>query len=349
VMPSATWLLRAALAGEVQSALATRAHASMSMLQPECPRQQMPTFDSNSMLAVVLTGQSFRQGGQHSTGTSADVSEQEEALRSVQQHVLDPAQRQGWNLFVAIDTFADMQAMESDKAVAAQRALCEFGAHDMQISPTPRGAKLPGSLLLTFERLAKHPWAAMLMLRIDLVLKVPLTLPSPGDQGPVRVPFATSCNPGCAPDEMTHGGPRLAPAALPRVADTFFFVPRTRAVEWSRALAAHRDCSRGDLHNLLFYLADVNYLAPLSNITRRFDADSAKNFNPIYRITGRPEAADESFACWGCYSQQTMDQELAPCAGGLLAADALADARAAAANAAAPDAAALSAAAAARL
>ena len=73
----------------------------------------------------------------------------------------------------------------------------------------------------------------------------------------------------------------------PRVADTMLFVPRNRLGEVACFVDSFpRKFRTGLLHYLCDYLGGVQFLWTASV----HDSNSALEWNPIYRIAGRPEA-----------------------------------------------------------
>ena len=57
-------------------------------------------------LALVLRGQGFRIGGHRSRTHTSQLEEQLRAVTSVHDHVVVPAERNGWSLSLALHVFA---------------------------------------------------------------------------------------------------------------------------------------------------------------------------------------------------------------------------------------------------
>jgi hypothetical protein len=115
----------------------------------------------------------------------------------------------------------------------------------------------------------------MLILRLDLALKQPLPLPAPCGIGhTILAAFQQSFAFGSHNNE-----------GQPRIADVLLFVPRVRHAELLAALKRVKN-TKAVLHDLCNWVDDVGFM-----FSPGHDANSEKEWNPLYRITGRPEAA----------------------------------------------------------
>jgi hypothetical protein len=157
--------------------------------------------NGSTTVALLLRGEAFRAGGQHSRQSSHDFTEQIDATASIKRYVMEPARDQGWSVYVAFDVLVDRVTVPRD---VVERTVCSLRPHSLAISgkygsaphpiPTPQLSWLLS--LAHFEKLSF--WSALLAIRVDLELKAPLLLPRPVASwdtavGVVRVPFVREC------------------------------------------------------------------------------------------------------------------------------------------------------------
>ena len=121
--------------------------------------------------------------------------------------------------------------------------------------------------------LRQAAWRALLVLRADVLLKLPLRLPEPSfPTQSILVPFQVSDT------------PFNKQSGEPRVADNLLYVPRCRFANLVRALTAHG--GRENLHDMCSWVrGPVGYW-----LSTRHDANSAHERNPLFRMVGRAEA-----------------------------------------------------------
>ena len=143
---------------------------------------------ARAVLAVLVRGESFREGAQKSRRVMADGGPQLEALRSVRTHVLGPAAAAGWDCALLADAWAPPV-----KHALLRSSLADLGAHAVRIPPLAHSQheSLASSLRWAAALLAAPPsaappnlsrfggWRALLVLRADLQIKRPLPLPPP--------------------------------------------------------------------------------------------------------------------------------------------------------------------------
>ena len=213
-------------------------------------------------------------------------------------NAVEPAQVLGWVPIVFADLLCPqrhrVKLQAALKREFASRKLVADQTHDQTLAmvPTPtmrisdpssRRSTQVESILRTLgwatrtaELMGGQPrlWSALLLSRADLEIKAPLNLPrpraSPLDRA-ILVPFQ------CSDQPFTMRG-------RPTVADALHFVPRARLGALLAALRSLRQA--GNLHSLCDWIHHVHYFVP-----SRHNANSEKEWNPIYRIVGRNEGA----------------------------------------------------------
>jgi len=254
---------------------------------------------------VVLRGQAFRTGGQHSRRSAESGSTQWRALRSVPSRVLLPAARSGWACTVLVDVVAS----ERHSAALRARAVHELRAAAVRVTSQLRASQML-SIAYTLQWALSHhlgeggaassssseldaqpgeqrgrtedirSWSCLLLLRADLEVKA-LPLPHPAALGcRLRVPFETLDGRGVADAAQLVPWCRFG---------AFFAAVARRAAQVHPKPCGERSvrCFGSDhLHSLCELLPDVAYLTPL-----RYDSNSAKDRNPVYAMVGRPQRA----------------------------------------------------------
>jgi len=228
-------------------------------------------------LLLVLRGEAFRLGGHRTRNHTEDVAEQLGGLDTVYDHVAAPAAAQGWQVSLALDVFAPehlVSVMITHLKKDPERLRPE--ALRWHLTPTRPSqlASWADTLTWATSEARSTDWAAMLIVRVDLAFKQPLPLPRPCAMGrTILAPFQQSFLFG---SHNSYG--------VPRIADTLLLVPRARNEELARALArASAADSKAVLHDVCNWVGDVGFM-----VSPGHDADSQKEWNPLYRMLGRP-------------------------------------------------------------
>ena len=228
-----------------------------------------------SSLALVLRGQGFRTGGHRSRTYTTQLEEQLRAVTSVHDHVVVPAGRNGWSLSLALHVFAPPRHVDALLAHFAELQMSPAAIRNHTAPDEPSQLASWATSLQWAGRKTPAQWSAMLILRLDLAFKQPLPLPAPCGIGhTILAPFQQSFAFGSHNNE-----------GQPRIADVLLFVPRVRHAELLAALKRVKS-TKAVLHDLCNWVDDVGFM-----FSPGHDANSEKEWNPLYRITGRPEAA----------------------------------------------------------
>lgn len=269
----------------------SKVHGKAELLlrpQVRCWSASSSTLESckcaGQRLAIFLQGESFRVGSIHSRRTDGNLDEQVDAFASVKRHVVLPALRSGW---CSVSIFASIIAKNQ---TVAEAGLC---GRDAQIADGVAALRVQQALRFPHdqmdslrERLAWFidaascfpPWDSVLILRPDLIFRRPITFAPAG--GDLMVPFRNS-------DGRLPNWRSSTSLLNPRVADTMLLVPRNRFNEVACLVATiPRKFRTGLLHYMCDYVGGVRYFWTAS----RHDSNSALEWNPLYRIAGRPEA-----------------------------------------------------------
>ena len=244
-------------------------------LLPPVQADRMSAPSCASSLALVLRGQGFRTGGHRSRTYTTQLEEQLRAVTSVHDHVVVPAERNGWSLSLALHVFAPPRHVD---ALLAHLAELQMSPAAIRNHTSPDESSQLASWATSLQwagRKTPAQWSAMLILRLDLALKQPLPLPAPCGIGhTILAAFQQSFAFGSHNNE-----------GQPRIADVLLFVPRVRHAELLAALKRVKN-TKAVLHDLCNWVDDVGFM-----FSPGHDANSEKEWNPLYRITGRPEAA----------------------------------------------------------
>ena len=206
------------------------------------------------------------------------------AFASVKRHIVQPALRSGW---CTVSIFASIVAKNQS---AAEAGLCGRDARfadGIAALRVQQALRSPSDQLDSLkERLAWFidassrfpPWHSVLLLRPDLILRRPITFSPAGSD--LMVPFRISDGP--LPNWRSNTS-----LSNPRVADTMLLVPLSRFSEiFCLVGTMPRKFRTGLLHYMCDYVGGVRYFWTAS----RHDSNSALEWNPLYRIAGRPEA-----------------------------------------------------------
>ena len=228
-----------------------------------------------SSLALVLRGQGFRIGGHRSRTHTSQLEEQLRAVTSVHDHVVVPAERNGWSLSLALHVFAPPRHVDALLAHLAVLQMSPAAIRNQTAPDEPTQLASWATSLQWAGRMGPARWSAMLILRLDLAFKQHLPLPRPCGIGHrILATFQQSFAFG------SHNN-----QGQPRIADVLLFVPRVRHAELLAALKG-LGSTKEVLHDLCNWVDDVGFM-----FSPGHDANSEKEWNPLYRITGRREAA----------------------------------------------------------
>ena len=310
-----------------------KADASSPSSSSSQQQQQQQQGHNKALLHVAQFGEVFRSCVT-SLGTAlnfcrnvtADPSEQQRAWDSVQAHVVVPAERRGWSVAVFADIV--LHPMSASEAAATRlervrRTICgRLRPVAVRVSSWRSHATVQTEWAAVLERFTAGPrWQAVLLLRGDLVFKRPVEIPLPppptgesalqSHQHPVLLPFAM-CHAKCSPP--------LQEPPSPRACDMLVYVPRSRLPHVLGALRGHSNCpNKIGMHNLAHWLGTGNGGVRFL-LEERYESNSERQWNPLYRIAGRPEAGEDTRACTGgmqipCWSRAAAEEEDAVCGG----------------------------------
>ena len=235
---------------------------------------------------MLLRGVAFRSGSRFSGSewNHSSTEAQWHALRAVADLVISPAQRAGWHVLVADSTYV---ALEMEQAwLAATKAAWPVDTlrrHNSLLADTQ-----VGTMISALDWVATYgiPWAALLLWRVDLILKQPLNVPAPGASGNVLVPFP-EFGQVAADDAME----------LPMchtVSDQIIWVPRAMQATFAEYLQSlyTREAltKRPEVPERMHLHMPVSYFIEGAWKPGTEGAPEA-NWNPLYDIIGRENAA----------------------------------------------------------
>lgn len=238
-----------------------------SWARNEC--RQHEVLEQAAVVVVVLRGEGFRMGGQHSRDTGGCIEEQRRALKSAELHVLGPLRQKGWEPLLLVDVVFN-RGPEVEQQF--REMVAGIGAELVRLRPqslATQGEAVSASVEWALES-APH-CSAIFLARIDLLFHANVPLPAPEvarrHSETILAPWVIW--PKCNQSLVGH----------PRVGDTLFFVPRPRAEDFVRVVAGTGWLS---LHELADQIVDVDVL-----FVSQHDTDSAKDWNPLYTMIGR--------------------------------------------------------------
>jgi hypothetical protein len=216
---------------------------------------------------LLLRGEAFRKGGQHSRTIGAeDIYDEQQAACSTHMDLIRSIEAKGFQVEVYIDTYStqyDNRLRENygGYVKGARFHTTRFASQSLLIKD---GIELIGSAP-----------APLLILRLDMYLKPPfIETYRPETQ---TIQFFSVCS---------HGWHKT-PKGNPRINDVLFHFPEA-AFERTSMLFENNFIG---WHELLDY-EPLEYGSMYSFMTTKYyDSDSEKDFNPYYRLVGRPESS----------------------------------------------------------
>jgi hypothetical protein len=229
-------------------------------------------FTGKNSLAIILRGESFRTGSQDSRNIGSDTSyEQQKEACATHNKLAEKIESLGYNVDFYIDTYStkydnDMLGWYGSRVKA-------FKFHPTHLES--QRVLLKDSIDLLKDSL--NTYDAVLIIRLDLFLK---------DR------YIDEYNPGVETIQFIcvlwrRNG--KTPKGNPTINDMIYHYPRKY---YDKLATLYTGGSKDDgmrLHNLLDYETLV-YGTDYTLLTQNFhDSDSQKDFNPYYRIIGRPE------------------------------------------------------------
>lgn len=244
-------------------------------------------------LLLVLHGDTFRSrtsrftdkvgyGAAHKLAMAARaahpskeaMAEQAAALSSLRDYVVIPAAQSGWQIGVV--AVLDDEEQRLSKFESMLRSLvCHEVTLLQQTKATTQAATLLKVVNASTSIGGYQAWEAMLLMRVDVLFKQTLYLPSPIANGyAILAPF-DQADSGAVPSFKQQSG----------IADQFLWLPRCRVAELSRWLG--RNKHKNTLHQLCS--------PPLQGVVDFFyrgayHANPEVEWNPYFRIIGRVEA-----------------------------------------------------------
>lgn len=219
--------------------------------------------------ALIIRGEAFRKGHQNNRddGQAESYDEQKEACATHMALV-----RRIESLGYKVDIYIDSYHTQYNDTL-----LEWYGANvkDSQFHTTKFASQnmlIKDSLEMLKDELDSYD--ALLILRMDLFLKERFINEYNPDTRTVQFPF------------NTWTIMKRTPGGNPRVADTIFHFPKRH---YNKLHGLYEGESSGN--HAFLDTVPLQYEKEFSYMTKYFhDSDSAKDFNPYYRMIGRPES-----------------------------------------------------------
>ena len=228
-------------------------------------------FAEQKRFILLLRGEAFRKGGQNSrTIGLEDAYEEQMAACETHMELIRAVEAQGYTVEVYIDTYStqydkELRAAYGSYVKDARFHATRFGTQSLLIKDAAN--------MLAGNMLADNRPDALLILRLDMYLKPPfMELYRPDVQ---TIQFFSICARGW----------NKTPNGNPRINDILFHFPKRSLDRLSMLYSKNVPM----WHELLDYVP-LEYGSDYSLMTTKYyDSDSAKDFNPYYRLVGREE------------------------------------------------------------
>jgi hypothetical protein len=218
------------------------------------------------LIAVLLRGQAFREGGQLTVNTTSDPSPQRRAFSYVISRVIEPLERAGRT----VELFADAMIAPHDRSEEYKRIVSgawmgDRAPNGVRVSSRHTKTQLGGfvnSLKWIDEvspgilRRADH----ILMTRIDFAFRPDINLPLDHVDNLISILYKM-------PDTNSA-----------RIADGLFWIPRSMVQMFMAKAPTAPKASAHLLHKVVPY--QLLYYC-------MHNSDTARGWNPVYKITGR--------------------------------------------------------------
>lgn len=226
--------------------------------------------------AVIIRGEFFREGGQQSRVKYTDysVEEQRVALRT-HVNLFDKIKQQGADLDIYIIT----QPMTDNFLDIIRDEYGEYSNNISTIHFVDNAFHMSPLANLISEHHKKQEYEFVFIMRPDFIFKdLFYTL---FDVTRSKITMMSVCFKYADHHRLV----KVGDGTLPRINDTAFFYPKRFVGEFLSKLIYCCHC-----HEILgdrcasIKLQDVDFF-----VNTFHDSDSEKDFNPLYRLTGRPE------------------------------------------------------------
>lgn len=223
--------------------------------------------DSKRRLALIIRGEAFRKGGQgnRDDGMSESYDEQKAACNT-HLELIHKIEQQGYEVDVYINSYNTQYNNEIlgwyGKYVKDYRFHEQKLANQMEL--------IKNAIEMIHDKL--NTYDTLLIIRIDIYLKERFIKEYNADNNTVQIPFVLwSLN-------------YKTPKGNPMLTDIIIHFPK---IHYDKLYARYS----GEVHDHDFLdIVPLEYEKEYSLMTRNFhDADSAKDFNPYYRMIGRTE------------------------------------------------------------
>jgi len=225
-------------------------------------------FNTQKRFALIIRGEAFRKGGQGNRhhGNQETYEEQKKACETHMQLI-----RKIQNLGYAVDVYINSYNTKFNKDLESW-----YGGYLKKSRFHEKHLESQAKLLEDSIQLMNSqgiPYDAVLILRIDLFLKEKFIL----EYNPETNTIQFVC--------IMWSKYQKTPKGNPKVNDTIYHFPKRMFTKLNMLFSTSHDG-----HDFLD-IQPLEYEKDYSVLTRNFhDSDSAKDFNPYYRIIARPEA-----------------------------------------------------------
>ena len=248
--------------------------ACLSLICYLSSREGFQTEDSpapQKQFALIIRGEAFRKGHQlnRNDGQAESYGEQKEAC-ATHMALVRRIESLGYKVDIYIDSYHTQYDNEllgwyGSNVKISQFHTTKFASQRMIIKDS-----------LDMLKDSLDTYDALLILRTDLFLKERFINEYNPDTPTVQFPFVLwTLN-------------IRTPAGNPMLTDTIFHFPRAH---YDKLRGLYEGASWGDTNHAFLDVIPLEYEKEYSLMTKHFhDSDSAKDFNPYYRMIGRPES-----------------------------------------------------------
>jgi hypothetical protein len=226
---------------------------------------------SKKRFALIIRGEAFRKGHQNNRndGVSESYDEQKEACMT-HKELVRSIESSGYNVDIFIDTYKTQYDKDLLEWYGTNVKDSRF--HEKKFSSQRELIKDAVNMLKD----TMHTYDAIMILRIDIFLKEKFINEYDPSTETVQFPFVLWTLNIRTPD----GNPMLA--------DTIFHFPKQH---YDKLRGLYEEKSWGDSNHAFLDIIPLEHNVGYSLMTKYFhDSDSAKDFNPYYKMIGRPES-----------------------------------------------------------
>ena len=235
------------------------------------PNNIIDTFTERKRIAIILRGESFRSGSQNNRniGSNESYEEQKNAC-ATHNKLAEKIEQLGYTVDLYVNTYNTKYSSDLSLWYGSRLVKCKIHQTHME----SQVALIKDSVEMLSELI--HTYDTVLIIRIDLFLKDKFI----NDYSPDVPTIQFVCVLWIANSKSSKGNPN--------VNDVIFHFPK----KYFPVLDILYDSIKyGPRHHDILDNTNLKYNKDYTFLTQSFhDSDSQKDFNPYYKMIGRPES-----------------------------------------------------------